>query len=79
MKVSCQRIRSQTFSERPNHQSQDLQLLAKVLVHPKADTTITFGLHQSHGKYYTKGRGHKKFEFGSNVSILVTNSWCHYR
>jgi len=29
-------------------------------------------LHEPHVKCYTKGKEHKKFEFGSKVSILVT-------
>ncbi|MBK8328625.1 MAG: hypothetical protein IPL09_03935 [Bacteroidetes bacterium] len=31
-------------------------------------------MHEPHVKCYTKGKEHKKFEFGSKVSILVTQT-----
>ena len=59
-------------ADRLNHYSQDLQLLAKVLAQQKSDTNKTYSLHEPHVKCYTKGKEHKKFEFGSKVSILIT-------
>jgi len=61
-------------ADRLNHYSQDLQLFAKVLAQQKTDTNKTYSLHEPHVKCYTKGKEHKKFEFGSKVSILVTQT-----
>jgi transposase, IS5 family len=60
--------------DRLNHYSQDLQLFTKVLAQQKADSNKTYSLHEPQVKCYTKGKEHKKFEFGSKVSILVTQT-----
>ena len=61
-------------ADRLNHYSQDLQLFEKVLAQQKSDSNKTYSLHEPHVKCYTKGKEHKKFEFGSKVSILVTQT-----
>jgi IS5 family transposase len=50
----------------------DLQLFEKVLAQKRSDTNKIYSLHEPHVKCYSKGKEHKKYEFGSKVSILVT-------
>ena len=54
------------------HYSTDLSLYQKVLDQKKSDTNKTYSIHEPHVKCYTKGKQHKRFEFGSKVSILLT-------
>ena len=61
-------------AERLNVHSQDLALFSKVLAQQKTDSNKTYSFHEPHVKCYTKGKEHKKFEFGSKVSILVTQT-----
>ena len=49
-----------------------LALYAKVLNQKRQDSNKIYSLHEPHVKCYTKGKEHKKFEFGSKVSFLVT-------
>ena len=55
-----------------NKHSIDLALFTKVLAQKRSDSNKIYSLHEPHVKCYTKGKEHKKFEFGSKVSILVT-------
>lgn len=55
------------------HQTQ-LDIYDKVLKQKRGDSHKIYSLHESEVKCYTKGKEHKKFEFGSKVSILVTQS-----
>lgn len=55
-----------------NRYSMDLELFSKVLAQKRSDSNKIYSLHEPHVKCYTKGKEHKKFEFGSKVSILVT-------
>ena len=50
----------------------DLQLFARVLSQKRSDTNKIYSLHEPQTKCYTKGKEHKKFEFGSKVSLLIT-------
>jgi len=52
--------------------SNDLSLFEKVLGQKRSDSNKIYSLHEPHVKCYTKGKEHKRFEFGSKVSILVT-------
>jgi len=52
----------------------DLQLFARVLSQKRSDTNKIYSLHEPQTKCYTKGKEHKKFEFGSKVSLLITQS-----
>lgn len=52
--------------------SSDLELFNKILSQKRGDSNKTYSIHEPHVKCYTKGKEHKKFEFGSKVSILVT-------
>lgn len=52
----------------------DLSLFRKVLAQKRNDTGKIYSLHEPEVKCYTKGKEHKKFEFGSKASFLVTQS-----
>ena len=52
--------------------SNDLNLYAKVLLQKRSDSNKIYSLHEPNVKCYTKGKAHKRFEFGSKVSIVVT-------
>ena len=55
-----------------NKYAMDLEVYTKVLSQKRGDSNKIYSLHESQVKCYTKGKEHKKFEFGSKVSILVT-------
>ena len=55
-----------------NKYAMDLELFGKVLLQKRSDNNKIYSLHEPHVKCYTKGKEHKKFEFGSKVSILIT-------
>jgi IS5 family transposase len=55
-----------------NNYSNDLNLYQKVLAQKRSDSHKIYSLHEPEVKCYTKGKAHKRFEFGSKVSILVT-------
>jgi transposase, IS5 family len=50
----------------------DLSLFKKVLNQKRSDTNKIYSLHEPEVKCYTKGKEHKKFEFGSKASFLLT-------
>ena len=49
-----------------------LNLYERVLAQKRSDSNKIYSLHEPEVKCYTKGKEHKRFEFGSKVSILVT-------
>ena len=51
-----------------------LALYEKVLAQKRNDSNKTYSLHEPQVKCYTKGKEHKRFEFGSKVSLLITQS-----
>jgi IS5 family transposase len=55
-----------------NKHEMSLSLFARVLAQKRADTDKIYSLHEPQVKCYTKGKEHKKFEFGSKASFLVT-------
>lgn len=57
-----------------NKHAMDLELFTKVLAQKRSDSNKIYSLHEPHVKCYTKGKEHKKFEFGSKVSILLTQT-----
>ena len=57
-----------------NKYAMDLELFTKVLAQKKSDSNKIYSLHEPQVKCYTKGKEHKKFEFGSKVSILLTQT-----
>ena len=50
----------------------DMQLFTRVLAQKRRDTDKIYSLHEPQTKCYTKGKEDKKFEFGSKVSLLIT-------
>jgi IS5 family transposase len=55
-----------------NKYSNALALYQKVLAQKRDDSNKTYSLHEPQVKCYTKGKEHQRFEFGSKVSLLVT-------
>jgi len=51
-----------------------LKLYQRVLTQKCSDTDKIYSLHEPNVKCYSKGKEHKKFEFGSKVSVLVDQS-----
>lgn len=49
----------------------DLKLYQRVLSQQRSDSNKIYSLHEPDVKCYSKGKEHKKFEFGSKASILV--------
>jgi transposase, IS5 family len=52
----------------------DLSLFKTVLAQKRSDSGKVYSLHEPDVKCYTKGKEHKKFEFGSKASFLLTQS-----
>lgn len=52
----------------------DLELYKQVLSQQRGDSNKIYSLHEPSVKCYTKGKEHKRFEFGSKVSFLVTQT-----
>ncbi len=55
------------------HQS-ILTLFKKVLAQKKTDSDKIYSLHEPHVQCISKGKEHKKYEFGSKVSIITTKN-----
>jgi len=51
-----------------------LQLFKKVLAQKRTDTQKIYSLHEPHVQCISKGKEHKKYEFGSKVSIIRTKN-----
>jgi transposase, IS5 family len=51
-----------------------LTLFKKVLAQKKADSNKIYSLHEPHVQCISKGKEHKKFEFGSKVSVITTKN-----
>ena len=51
-----------------------LKLYQRVLSQKRGDSDKVYSLHEPEVKCYSKGKGHKKFEFGSKACILVDQS-----
>lgn len=49
----------------------DLKLYQRVLSQKRSDSNKIYSLHEPNVKCYSKGKEHKRFEFGSKASILV--------
>jgi IS5 family transposase len=56
----------------PNLYQSLLTLFRKVLAQRKSDSNKIYSLHESHVQCISKGKEHKKYEFGSKVSITTT-------
>ena len=51
-----------------------LKLYQRVLSQKRGDSDKIYSLHEPDVKCYSKGKEHKKFEFGSKVSITISQS-----
>jgi IS5 family transposase len=54
--------------------SSQLMIYEKIILQKRGDSNKIYSLHEPDVKCYTKGKQHKKFEFGSKASILVTQA-----
>lgn len=54
--------------------SSTLDIYQKVMSQKRSDSNKIYSIHEPEVKCYTKGKEHKKYEFGSKVSILVTQN-----
>lgn len=52
----------------------DLNLFKKVLLQKRGDSNKIYSLHEPEVKCYTKNKEHKRFEFGSKASFLITQN-----
>jgi transposase, IS5 family len=59
---------------RPNLHQIDLALFKRVLAQKKSDSNKIYSLHEPHTQCISKGKEHKKYEFGSKVSIIATKT-----
>jgi IS5 family transposase len=58
----------------PNVRQDTLSLFKKVLAQKKTDSNKIYSLHEPHVQCISKGKEHKKYEFGSKVSIITTKN-----
>ena len=58
----------------PNLHQSILTLFKKVLAQQKTDSNKIYSLHEPHVQCMSKGKEHKKYEFGSKVSIIATKN-----
>ena len=58
----------------PNLHQSILTLFKKVLAQKKTDSNKIYSLHEPHVQCMSKGKEHKKYEFGSKISIITTKN-----
>jgi transposase, IS5 family len=58
----------------PTLHQDTLELFKKVLLQKKTDSHKIYSLHEPHTQCMSKGKEHKKYEFGSKVSIITTKT-----
>jgi len=58
----------------PSRHGDTIELFKKVLLQKKADSNKIYSLHEPHTQCMSKGKEHKKYEFGSKVSIITTKN-----
>lgn len=58
----------------PNEHQATLTLFKRVLSQKKTDSHKIYSLHEPHVQCMSKGKEHKKYEFGSKVSITATKT-----
>jgi IS5 family transposase len=52
----------------------ELELYKKILLQKRNDSQKIYSLHEPHVQCISKGKEHKKYEFGSKVSIITTKN-----
>jgi transposase, IS5 family len=70
--VLVRELKRKLTAEKLLKHNTSLNLYEKVLNQKREDSNKIYSLHEPEVKCYTKGKEHKKFEFGSNASFLVT-------
>jgi IS5 family transposase len=50
----------------------DLVLFKKILSQKRSDSNKIYSLHEPHVQCISEGKEHKKYEFGTKVSIITT-------
>jgi len=58
----------------PGLHQDTLELFKKVLAQKRTDSNKIYSLHEPHTQCMSKGKEHKKYEFGSKVSIITTKT-----
>ena len=58
----------------PSRYQVDLDFFKKILSQKKTDTNKIYSLHEPHVQCIGKGKEHKKYEFGSKVSLITTKT-----
>jgi IS5 family transposase len=58
----------------PGLHQDTLELFKKVLSQKRTDSNKIYSLHEPHTQCMSKGKEHKKYEFGSKVSIITTKT-----
>ena len=58
----------------PNQYPVILALFKKILAQKKEDSNKIYSIHEPHVHCISKGKEHKKYEFGSKVSIITTKN-----
>lgn len=58
----------------PGLHQDTLELFKKVLTQKRADSHKIYSLHEPHTQCMSKGKEHKKYEFGTKVSIITTKT-----
>jgi transposase, IS5 family len=58
----------------PGLHQDTLELFKRVLAQKKTDSNKVYSLHEPHTQCMSKGKEHKKYEFGSKVSIITTKT-----
>ena len=62
----------------PSLYQDTIALFKQVLAQKKTDTGKIYSLHEPHTQCISKGKEHKKYEFGSKVSIITTKILGNY-
>ena len=70
--VLLRELRRKLPAEALNKYSSDLEIFEKILAQKRGDSDKIYSIHEPHVKCYSNGKEHKRFEFESKVSILVT-------
>lgn len=65
-------LRRKLAAKQSDKHERSLSLFERVLSQKKDDSNKIYSLHEPEVKCYTKGKEHKKFEFGSKASFLIT-------
>ncbi len=54
--------------------STSLELFKRVLSQKRSDSNKIYSLHEPHVQCISKGKEHKKYEFGNKVSLMITKT-----